>query len=132
MAALEKLTRFWDTSWTPCKFNSDKCLALEEITSSFRSQPFAFYWICKWHNHAAKSDCFEICAIFRYEEKLQNLIFTISFISFHFVTVICFCNNPKASLKIEKNFLLHNELKLDGNLKYQMSKDVFIEDYLWL
>jgi len=34
MAALEKLTRFWDTSWTPCKFNSDKCLALEEITSS--------------------------------------------------------------------------------------------------
>ena len=35
MAALEKLSRFWDTSWEPCKFNADSCLTLEEITSSF-------------------------------------------------------------------------------------------------
>ena len=35
MAALEKLSRFWDSSWVPCKFNADGCLTLEEITSSF-------------------------------------------------------------------------------------------------
>ena len=34
MAALEKLSRFWDTSWEPCKFNADSCLTLEEINLS--------------------------------------------------------------------------------------------------
>ena len=35
MAALEKLSLIWDTSWEPCKFNADSCLTLEKITSSF-------------------------------------------------------------------------------------------------
>lgn len=32
---LKKCQKLWDTSWTPCKLNSECCLSLDLITSSF-------------------------------------------------------------------------------------------------
>lgn len=72
MANKVKKLPFWDTSWTPCKLNSDSCLNLEKITSSF-SAP-----ITEEHAWAIVFECVKCLKGIFVEQKHTGPVFLVT------------------------------------------------------